>query len=492
MDETVSTVDPQLKQALYELSLVEQELARRRKANGITYFIPNPPQLQALHSSARIVAYCGGNRAGKSECGAAWLSAHLTHRYPACACHGEWFGTRRYDRPLKAVIVSTEFPIIERVIEPKLMKLLPKEWIAPNGIKRTPQGYLRLVRGVDGGTIDILSNEMDQMAFEGADWDLAWIDEPTSKSRYVAIHRGLTDREGLMMLTFTPIVEPWMKADVIDRADDKMISVVQADTYANLADIHGHPIQTKDAIAFFEEQVPEEERATRIHGQFFHLKGMVYKEYSPPVHEKLFEYQYPDPVIAVMDPHDRLPHHILWAFLDRQDKLYIDRELLIHCPPQELKRAILITESQAGYKMRARYIDPNFGATPIVGGRTLIQELMTPPLRVQFTPACDDKTQGHIKVKDYLHYNRLQPISLTNTPRLFFHATRVPKTIQSIKNYQFEEWQGKSRELKDPKEKERGKDSHGADCIRYLCMANLQFEHLTSRSHEYELADSAY
>src|SRR3990167_7317380 len=105
--------------ALADLEVIAKELERRRRERGIDYFIPNQPQLQMLRSPARVVAYSAGNRSGKTTGGAAWLTAHLTHQYPKCACHGEWFSPRRYTQRVKAVIVVTEFQKIESVIEPK-------------------------------------------------------------------------------------------------------------------------------------------------------------------------------------------------------------------------------------------------------------------------------------------------------------------------------------------------------------------------------------
>ena len=483
-----------LRQALYDLEVHEQEVARRRRQQGLNYFIPNPPQSKALRSPARTVAYVGGNRSGKSSCGAYWLACHLTHNYPKCDCHGEWFSMAyRFNRPLKAVIVATEFPIIERTIEPKLMSQLPKDWIADNGIKRTPQGYLRRVLGKDGGLIDVLTNEMDQMAFESADWDLAWIDEPMSRGKYFAVNRGLLDRGGPKFLSFTPLIEPWMKEEIVDRADGKHIDVIQADTYENTADIHGNAILSREHIEEFERDMPEDLRQTRIHGRFFHLRGIVYMEYSSPIHERDWAYQYPDPVICALDPHDRQPHHVIWAWLNRLDHIHVDRELVMNGTVQELKKAILWTEQQAGYRIRMRLIDPNFGRRPLIStGRTLVEDLARPPFPVRFFEANDDKTTGILKVKEYLHYNSKLPLGLTNMPRLYFHQTRVPKTIHSIRNYQYEEWKGQSKDEKDPKEKDKQKDTHGADVIRYLSMMNPTFDSPFALSEKTQLEEAPY
>ena len=491
MDALSSPASEDLRTALTELERIEHLLSQRRHASGITYFTPNPPQLQALHSTSRTTIYCGGNRAGKSACGAFWLSSHLTRQYPSCDCHGPWFQGRQYAGPVKAVIAATEFPIIERVIEPKLMSLLPKDWI--KDLKRTPQGYLRRITGKDGGSIDILSNEMDQLAFEGADWDLAWVDEPTQRSKWVAIQRGLLDREGLALLTFTPIVEPWMKEELIDKADGKTIQVIEADTYANTATIHGEPILTTEAIRQFEQAIPEEERATRVHGQFFHLRGVVFKEFLPGIHSRDFTYQYPDPVIAVLDPHTRKPHWVIWAWLNRMDQLFIDRELIFEGTLRELAKEIILTEQRAGYKMRRRLIDPNFGRTPmIVTGRTVIDELAQPPFPVRFTEANDDVEAGLLRIKTLLHFNKAQPISLTNMPGLYFHQDRARRTIHSLRNLQHEEWKGKARGEKDPKETTRAKDDDGADCVRYLCQNYPSYDRLTGKDATVELEEPVY
>ena len=161
---------------------------------------------------------------------------------------------------------------------------------------------------------------------------------------------------------------------------------------------------------------------------------------------------------------------------------------------RDLAKTILLTEQKAGYRMKRRLIDPNFGLKPLITtGRTVIQELAQPPFSVRFGEACDDKQSGILKVKEYLHFDPTQPLSLTNSPKLFFSKDRVHKTIHSIRNYQFAEWKGRTRDERDLKEDDKQKDTHGADVTRYLCMSNPTF----SRLHDginvnMELAEVAY
>ena len=471
-----------LKAALIELDQIERVQRVRKKESGIDYYIPNAAQLRAHQSKAKIILYCGGNRAGKSTMGAAELSFHLTRKYP------DWFPReRRYNRPIKAIVVCDANAKIEKVIEPKIVEYLPKKYILH---RKVVGGYLNRLTCIDGSTVDFLSSEQDDMAFEGADWDFYWGDEPQKKRKFDSIMRGLIDRGGRTLLTFTPLVEPWMKETLVDRSDGKKIEVFVVDTTDNLFDIKGNPILTKENIEEMMSMWDEDTIETRVHGKFFHLRGTVYPNFCE-VHQTDFEYQYPDPVISVLDPHDRQPHHVIWAVIDRTDDIHIHSEMSIHCTVSELSAKIRKLEKEQGYNMRRRIIDPNFGRKPLITtGRNMIEELCREGCS-GWMEADDAKDEGHLKVKDYLRFNRSKPISEVNKPKLFFHKERVPKTIHSIRNYQYEEWIGKIAGERDPKEKSKDKETHGADVIRYLCMTNPRYEYLRYRN-DYELQESAY
>ena len=474
-----------LGERLMELEEIEQTLKARRRVRGIDYFVPNGNQLRAFRSKARHMLFVGGNRSSKSTTGAVQAISWATGKYPKCSCHGDWFSRERMRKtPNKGVIVVTSFPIIERVIEPRLRQYFPQEEVL--AWKRTPQHYLRRIELKNGSFIDILTNEMDQMAFESADWDWAWIDEPTSKARWDAIQRGLLDRHGQTIFSFTPTTEPWMLEDLVDKADGNRIEVIQASTYENQFDIHGQSILAATDIREFEEGIDPQERATRIGGKFFHLKGVVYPTFQPSVHEwsediaaNLY-YKHPDPVICVLDPHDRKPHWVIWAWVDRADRLFVDRELKHTGDLPSLKRAILKLEMDAGYKVKRRIIDPNFGRSPaaVGAGKTVIQELARPPFGLAFGEVSDDITAGHLKVRWYLSYDPTKPLTFTNQPKLYFHRERCRDTIRSVRNLQYEEWRGITKDNRDVKEKEKDKDSDGAACTRYLCMSTPTFDRL--------------
>ena len=481
-----------------ELKVLEVVIAHRKKQNGLAFYVPNTHQLKAHQSDARFVLLCGANRIGKSTFGAVELCFHLTRQYP------DWFSLkRRFKGPIKAIVVGETNQFIEKVLEPKLRQYLPPKYIRKE--KRVTGNYLNHIECVDGSKVDFLTKEQSDMSFEGADWDFYWGDEPQSKRKFDAINRGLVDRHGLGVITFTPLIEPWMKEDLVDKADGVSIDVITAGIRDNKFDVRGNQILTENSIKDWERTLSDDVAQTRIYGKFFHLRGTVYPEFGE-VHCQRFQYNYPDPVICILDPHDRQPHHVIWAIVTSDDDLYVHTELSVHCTVEELAKSIkriekgirseltgpdgVIKEIKMGYRMKKRLIDPNFGRKPLITtGRNMIEELAKCGLG-GWQEADDPKEEGHLKVKDYLHYDKSEAMSLTNKPKLYFHKERVPLTIRSMRNYQYSEWLGQTAEERDPKEAPKDKDTHGADCIRYLCMSNPRYS--MNRNEDYELPESPY
>lgn len=443
-------------------------LEGRKRLFGLEGYVPNKMQYKAHKSPAKTILYCGGNRAGKSTMGAAEIAFAVTRQYPS------WFPKeRRFTKSVKCVISATEFPIVTRVIEPKLLSLIPANYIRK--IQRSAMSYINRIYCVDGSTIDILTSEMKNEAYESADWDIAWLDEPQSQRKYSAIRRGLVDREGLCLITFTPLTEPWMKEELVDKTDGKRIEVFTVDIRDNMFDIEGKPILTSKSIDEFEAQLSEDERETRIHGKFFHIRGLVYKEFGED-HIVDFKYEYPDPVICVLDPHDRIPHHVIWAYVNRNDDVFVDYEARLHLELPELAQSIKKIEVERGYYMRKRIIDPNFGRKPYKPGSNISVSRELGRHHCAFYDTInDDIDLGHMIVREYLHFDKSKEVTAFNKPKIFFSRERCQETIRSVRNHQYPEWKGPTQEEKDPKEGQKEKESHGADCIRYLCVSRPNF-----------------
>jgi hypothetical protein len=260
----------------------------------------------------------------------------------------------------------------------------------------------------------------------------------------------------------------------------------------NKFDISGTPILSEESIKEFEDSLPEEIKEIRVQGEFFTLRGRVYREFSD-VHQVECKYAYPDPVICILDPHDRKPHHVIWAYIDRNDDTYVNSEMVVHCELDDLARKIKKHEEMHGYKVRKRLIDPNFGLKPAKPGANWCVKDELTRHGTGFYPANDDIELRHHIVRDLLHYDRLKEVTATNAPKLFFSKERCPITISSMRNLQFDEWSAATRTKRDIKEEEQDKDSDGADCVGYLAVSRSKFRVAQSISEEnYEMEGAAY
>ena len=462
-----------------KLTKLTSEFETRKSNSGMDYYTPNAIQHKAHLSKARTILLCGANRIGKSTFGVMELCWHLTKKYPS------WFPEeRKFKRMIKAAISVDSFDKVSNVIEPKLKAFLPSDYYKI----RRKQSYASRIECKDGSFVSILTLEMDDSAYESADWDFVWEDEPQDQRKREGLIRGLVDRRGYEVITFTPLTEAWMKTELVDKADGKRIDCFFANMRDNRADINGNQILSEESIKEFEEGLPEEIKEIRVDGNFFTLRGRVYREFSD-VHIQDFKYEYPDPVICVLDPHDRLPHHVIWAFVDRNDDVHVDYEMIVRCELDDLARKIKKIEEERGYRMRKRILDPNFGLKPAKPGCNWSVKDELTKHGCGFYPANDDRELGHMIVRDFLHFDRRKDLSFINKPKLYFSRDRVPITINSMRNLQFDEWSQSTRNKKEPKEVEQEKDSHGADCVRYLIVTKPRFRVLQDvESHELEEA----
>ena len=425
--------------------------------------------------------FAGGLVNHNSTAGVMELCWHLTKKYP------DWFPKeRRFDRPIKAAISVDSFDKVANVIEPKIKSFLPRDYYRI----RRKAGYLWRIECKDGSFVSVLTLEMDDSAYESADWDFVWEDEPQDQRKREGLIRGLVDRRGYEVITFTPLTEAWMKTELVDKADSKRIEVFFAQMRDNRFDISGNQILSEESIKEFEEALPEEIREIRVDGQFFTLRGRVYKEFSD-AHILDFKYAYPDPVICILDPHDRLPHHVIWAYVDRTDDIFIDYEMIVRCELDDLAYKIKRIEAERGYKMRKRLIDPNFGLKPAKPGCNWSVKDELTKHGTSFYPANDEVELGHMLTRDYLHYDRKREMTATNRPKVFFARDRVPQTIHSMRNLQYDEWTAATRMKRNPKEETQEKDSHGADTVRYLLVGKPRFRVLQD-VESYEMEGAAY
>lgn len=319
------------------------EQSRRQREERIRYFKPHTKQDSFSRSLANIRVLTGGNRSGKSAAGCAEAVAHgmgyrpwLPKSDPAYYVtvpdgHG---GRKSITIPNRGLAVGESFgEQVKKVFIRKLLGdietgeggLLPKPML--KATKKNPQGVIVSITLTNGSVIDLQSYEQDSALFESTDYTWAWLDEPPPRPHFIAIKRGLTDAQGPMWITMTPLKEAWLYKDVVQRED--------VDTWAmSIWDNVGFGL-THEAAEDFVSYLDDDEREMREHGRFFHLMGLIYKMYGR-IH-RIPRWSHPRTgsqtipadwgMWMAIDPHPRTPHHALWAAVRPDSSIFVVGEL---------------------------------------------------------------------------------------------------------------------------------------------------------------------
>lgn len=425
---------------------------------------PHAKQM-AFHTDVHhIRAMLGGNRSGKTEggCMEAWF--HASGDYP------EWYPqAHRFDGPTRGRIIVTDYKLGGSVLDEKIKKW----WPSDRAKVKYFMGHIERIEvsHKTGGKsrIDVLTHEQGDMLFEGWSGHWAWFDEPPPREKYVATKRGLVDFGGFLWFTLTPISEPWLFDELMNRTDNL--------AWAITVSIYDNPHLTEANIAEYAASLTEEEKEARLFGKFRHLAGRVYKSLDESIHvvpESALPKNRNWPIYFVLDPADRRPHHAIWFTVDPFGVMYVFDELVYKGTIKETSKEIMRRERMMKINPMEviRILDPNKGVTPsAVSGLRLVDEFASHAIYF-LVNINDDLTLGHLAVSERLQWDKTQPISTTNHPRLYFIKDRTKETIKQMLSYVWDDWKGASKSSKSDKEKPKDINKDLPDCVRYGVVFN--------------------
>lgn len=195
---------------------------RRRNRNKFDRMYPDegkyrralyPRHMEVIRATAthNQVAFIAGNRVGKSELGCFCLSAWLTGRYPY------WWDGRRFPAPTTIWAVGEKNSVVRDSLQLKLLGpmsdlgtgLIPGDTIVRVTRKSGLSDAIDTlsVRHVSGGlsSLRFKSYEEGRAAMQAVDLDVALLDEEPDLSLYVEIFMRTMVKNGLALLTFTPL-----------------------------------------------------------------------------------------------------------------------------------------------------------------------------------------------------------------------------------------------------------------------------------------------
>jgi len=209
--------DPKRLERLAKLNKLEKELEREEKMDRISRFIPYSKQREffraGLHHAERLLM--AANRFGKTECGAAEITYHLTGLYP-----DDWEG-RRFDGPTEiwaggVTNESTRDVVQDKLIGPPAQRDLWGSGMIPQrtlGDISTARGVADMidtvvVAHVSGGksSLQFKSYERGREKWQGTGKHCVWFDEEPPEDIYTEGRTRTLDRQGIVLTTFTPLL----------------------------------------------------------------------------------------------------------------------------------------------------------------------------------------------------------------------------------------------------------------------------------------------
>jgi hypothetical protein len=428
--------------------------------------------------------FFAGNKTGKTT-GTCIIVAEFM-------CGRQLWGTEPGERPAHAyrlpcrgVYYTEDFASHEETIIPTYLTWLPKGEIL--SIIRSQSGNVSHIVHKNGSILYFRTYDQGYEKAEGKDYDIAACDEPPPRELYTAIFRGLVALGGLFYIAATLLKEAWLYDELAHGFNQGF----QGEIYDN-------PWLDTKARDDFVATLDETEKAVRIHGKPISLTGLIYPEFrdAAPTVIKSINPEYPSelqaddvpwdvyreepyPIIMGVDPHERKPLHVEWAYVLPNDSvLWFDWALVPSGSFDEVFDFLEDKENHHRGRTQLTVMDPNRGAAKQAGDTCWMDQFEAHGYSVLL--GNDDLSIGHSTTRDYLKTQRMR----------WTERCRGEKgPIYQMGRYAWDDWTGKKlRDKRASKESPQEKYKDFPDVHRYVAMANLTFDMLKHKNDAIRVA----
>ncbi len=260
-----------------KIKKIEKEESRRKEECKIDYYnsgeIIHEKQVLFHKNNAKNRWVFGGNRSGKTECGAIetiWLARGI-HPF-------------KDNKPRDGWVVSLSQQVQRDVAQSKILNYLKKEWIEDivmiSGKKGSAlQGVIDTIylKNVFGGVSKIGFKSCDQgrEKFQGTSLDFVWFDEEPPEDIYLECKMRVLDRCGMIFGTMTPLKGlTWVYSTIyLNERNDK-------DVWYEHMQWEDNPYLSKEEIKKLNDSMSADELESRKYGNFTSGTGLVYSEFD--------------------------------------------------------------------------------------------------------------------------------------------------------------------------------------------------------------------
>ena len=435
-----------------DILAIERELAARKREALRNYNREkvHSKQMEFHRSERRNRWVFGGNRSGKTECGAAesvWLALG---EHP--------FKVNRPD--VQGWVVSLTREVQRDVAQAKILKYLParriEDIVMASGRKGAPEyGIIDhiVVRNAFGGFSKIGFKSCDQgrEKFQGTSLDFVWFDEEPPFDIYEECRMRVFDRKGWIFGTMTPLKGlTWVYGEIeLNERNDPEVWCTHMEWKDNP---YLDPEEARNMAAL----MSEEEQQSRRFGRFSSGQGLVYPEFDPERHViDPFDVPADWQCTASIDPGLRNPTSCHFYAVDYDGRIYVvgehyerGRDIDWHA------EKILALADRLGWRRdssgRLRALIDSAASQ-----RTLASEKSVAELFYERGISVNTRVNKDL----YSGIQRLKSLFCKDPPEIFIFRTCVD-LIRELKGY----WWGEG-------DRPRKIDDHALDELRYFVMS---------------------
>lgn len=271
-----------MRKIIRTINTIEKILTKRKENDWLAKYNTVEPlhkkQIEFHKCGLRNRWVFGGNRSGKTECGAVetvWLSRGI-HPF------------KQNKKNLSGWVVSLSRQVQREVAQSKLIKYLNSAWLEEVVMLEGRKGsaeygiidYL-LIKNVFGGVSKIAFKSCDQgrEKFQGTALDFVWFDEEPPEDIYKECRMRILDKKGEIFGTMTPLKGlTWVYDEIyLNQNNDSEVWSI----FMEWAD---NPFLDAGELAHLNSTLSGDELESRRFGHFIHSGGMVYNEFDINTH----------------------------------------------------------------------------------------------------------------------------------------------------------------------------------------------------------------
>lgn len=410
----------------------------------------------------KIYVVFGGNRSGKTELGAGVVAEILEKK-----------------KRSRILCATVNYSLSVQVQQGKISKLLR--------VSETKYGDYNPVRGYknniiemnNGSTAIFRSYEQGRESVQGMDLDVAWLDEECHWDFFQEILARTTDRNGIIIFTFTSLMGFTRLVNFLWESNNAQIETT-------LLSILDNPFINQDSKDTYLETVDPDEIQSRVYGKPHLKEGLIYKEFRPVHIVEPFDYKallrgnnsrYS--IHEGIDPHERTPHHWVRFLYDRElDHVYVVDELKAPYECMIIRDyALLIKHKRGKVIPDFTQIDTSSMKPDIISSHPDEDRENVHTVRMEFfncgieTILCTkDNAVGIESVKKRLKVVKNKEGEIKRMPKLYVF-NNCKGVIWEFNRYSWDSFSSaKIEERSEMKNKPMKKDDHFMDILKYECI----------------------